>query len=312
MKFKNPKGEVIEVSVPAGFVEAKASGHWTHQDPLSGVVLCNCTNFTERLYLRLPHTHCYCTDNLHGESRVPSIQEAQSKGQSKETQYLQDANRLLRDENNVLSNELQRLLGVNKRRQGDISAAQEVVTNQRIELKNLNAAFDDFKREAAKSNRNLLEVRDDLRKEVETKSARIKELELAAAVENREQPKGQWWYCDAWGKWLKAPKSGLRQREMQNLGYQIKFIPEGEAFLDQEAHESAIRRDEREKCNKENGSLREDIGEVIATIDARSVAAVAALNDGINRYDQGYCRGISNAYQYAIDQLKTIVAKDQP
>jgi len=286
MKFKNPKGEVIEVSVPAGFVEAKASGHWTHQDPLSGVVLCFCTNFTERLYHRLPHTQCKCTDDLHGAAPM------------------QDAALppLLPNSDTAKSFTVPRYTS-------SWVAQQDIISNQRIELKNLNAAFDDFKREVAKSNRNLLDARDDLRKEIQTKSARIKELESNAATP--EWPKGQWWALSQIGRgWFKTfvqPSA----RNYQNSGHQIKFVPEGEAFLDQEAHELAIRKDEREKCDKGNGSLREDIGVLIATIDARSVAGVEALNDDISRYDRGYWHGISNAFQYAIDQLKTIVAKDQ-
>ena len=82
MKFKNPKGEVIEVSVPAGFVEAKASGHWTYGSPSRGVELCKCSNDFMRFGIGdgiRTHTYCYCADGLHGEARVPSIQEAQSE-----------------------------------------------------------------------------------------------------------------------------------------------------------------------------------------------------------------------------------------
>jgi len=91
--------------------------------------------------------------------------------------------------------------------------------------------FDDFVDEGYKSTRNLLEVRDDLRKELETKNARIKELELAAAVENREQPKGQWYFYSNYQLgWRKLTVNHSSPRAYQSLGYQVKFIPEVEEF----------------------------------------------------------------------------------
>ena len=150
---------------------------------------------------------------------------------------------------------------------------------------------------------------DDLHGVIQTKDARIKELELAAAT-TPEQLKGQWWFLSQFGYgWLAFAGEISEVQVYQAAGYQVKFVPEGKKFLDQEAHDVAIRKDERRKCYEEDGWLREGIGEVTANFEARSVAATKESNDGSNRCYQAYCLGKSNAYQYAISQLRTMFAK---
>ena len=324
MKFRNTKGEVIEFLVPAGFVEVKADWHWA-------LLVQN----------RIPFgAWCRCTDDLHGVARVPSIQEAQSEGQREqlkeamdagkyyhdmasasqevaikqreEIKRLQDFAEFQRNEKNTITAQLQHLSSTNKSLKRETDLLNFAIAILRDTGQSLKDSFDDFKREAAKSNRNLLEVRDDLRKVIETKSARIEELELATVATTPEQPKGQWWVLSKLELgWVKI--FGFQNpREFQTVGYQIKFIPEGEAFLDQEAHELAIRKDERRKCDKENGLVREGIGVLITTIEEmRANAELLTTKVASFHGTKEFWRGKTVAFQYAIAQLKTIVAKDQ-
>ena len=329
MKFKNPEGEVIEVSVPAGFAEMKAEWHWISKKPDGSVwrlTYGDCAAFDD--------IYCYCTDNLHGVeptqtaalppllpnsvnaelfttpryASIDAVQQATITNQRIELQRLNQLVKSLRNESELQVLEIQYLQDANKMHKASASTAQAVVTNQRIELKNLNATFDDFKREAAKSNRNLLEVRDDLRKELETKDARIKKLEFDAET-TPAYPKGQWWYLSKFGLgWCKLSNEHLDWWRRNLEGYQIKFIPEGEAFRDLGAHELAIRKDECEKCAKENGSLREDIDALISDLQEWLAATVTSINT-FGSDAQSYFNGKTAGYEYAIDQLKTIVAK---